>query len=240
MIFNLLILCTTSVFAWPFPTPVPAPDPMKIKEIALLVKQLHELEEQTNHIKAQIDRVNSVKQSIDSKMNDTQQLMRGHYGFGKKFEIPGLNTWGHDAKRMNNLLSGKGSDGVISQVFKEIRTKHAIKPTSELFQNRSESREAKHYQSTTETIEASRAVSTIAYDNMDEEIGIIEQLKGEIEKSENQKASLDLLTRMVAESALIQAKAVRVHAMQAELNAESLQTNVDDEALTSELLNLKN
>jgi hypothetical protein len=75
---------------------------------------------------------------------------------------------------------------------------------------------------------------------MDEEIGIIEQLKWEIEKSENQKASLDLLTRMVAESALIQAKAVRVHAMQAELNAESLQTNVDDEALTSELLNLKN
>ena len=87
-----------------------------------------------------------------------------------------------------------------------------------------------------ETVIASNAVATQSYNDVDNDLEVLEKLQEEIDKSDSQKKSLDLNARINIQKAKIEAKSNRLKAADAKLKALENQKEITDAKWVSEAL----
>ncbi len=162
-------------------------------------------------------------------LDDTQQLMKGHYGYGD-VNNAGLSAWQHAAKDWGSLLNSpqSGSQDPLATLAKEIEREFPIVSADTMYSNSQHSEQAKLFDLLSKATVASRASNTLAYNNVDAELTMIEKLQAEIEKSPNQKATLDLIARIQIEEAKLMAQALKSNAVNAQLTSLQSQQEVSD------------
>lgn len=201
------------------------------EQLAQLYKEVSELQSQGRKLTSQIEGITSVKNTIDQKIRESQALMKGHYGFGsKQYGIPGLDRWNGVSKDWKTLVDGYKRDASdpLSKILKEVEQKYKLKSGSSYYKQKHLQEQAKAFDDLAKGAVAAQGVTTLAYNNVDEDIKALEKLRDEIERSDNQKQTLDLIARINIQAAIIEAKATRVNATKARLQATSMQSQVSD------------
>lgn len=204
---------------------------IQLQQLWSLWDQFKVIQEHTKQFTSQIEGIKKVKDSIDKKIKESQKLMTGHYGFGiKKYGIPGLDRWDKVSKDWKTVLDGyrKDASDPLSKILKEVEKKYQIKSGTSYYKKKYLHEQAKSFDDLAKGAVAAQGVTTLAYNNVDEDIKALEKMRDEIEKSENQKQTLDLIARINIQAAIIEAKATRVNATKATLQASAVQSQVSD------------
>ncbi len=205
------------------------------KIFSLLTDKLTEMATQStimgNNSTGQLKALSEQKQLLE----DTQKLMKGHYGYGS-FDNPTLNSWQHTGKDWNSLLNShqSGSSDALTALAKEIEREFPIVSSDKVYADSKNSEQARLFDLLSKATVASRASNTLAYNNVDAELLMIEKLQAEIEKSPNQKATLDLIARIQIEEAKLMAYQIKSNAVSAQLTSLQAQQEVSDAKWTSD------
>lgn len=209
------------------------------KLLSTLGDQLKEMANQSTILGNVFD--NSTKQLTalnDQKtlMEETQKLMKGNYGYGSKFDNPSLNTWQHAGKDWSSLLGSpqSGANDALTALAKQIEKEFPTVSGDSMFTGSNHSEQAKLFDLLSKTTAASRVSSTLAYNNVDAELVMLDKLQSEIEKSPNQKATLDLIARIQIEEAKLVAYQIKSNAVSAQLTSLQAQQEVSDAKWTND------
>ena len=176
--------------------------------------------------KAQLDVLKKQKELLE----DTQKLMKGNYGYGSKFENPSLGAWQHSGKDWGSFLSSPTASGTdaLSTLAKQIEKEFPIMSSDKMYSGSNHSEQAKLFDLLSKTTVASRASNTLAYNNVDGQLTLLDKLQAEIEHSPNQKATLDLIARIQIEQAKLVAYQIKANAVSAQLTSLQAQQEVSD------------
>jgi hypothetical protein len=176
--------------------------------------------------KKQLDVLAEQKQLLD----DTQKLMKGNYGYGSKFDNSSLSTWQHAGKDWSSLLGSpqSGANDALTELAKQIEKEFPTISGDSMFTGSNHSEQAKLFDLLSKTTAASRVSSTLAYNNVDAELVMLDKLQSEIEKSPNQKSTLDLIARIQIEEAKLVAYQIKSNAVSAQLTSLQAQQEVSD------------
>lgn len=211
-------------FALPIPgmgTPV-----IDVGAIHNLGLQLKALRDQYQLLKNAYDTANEQKKI----MEDTQRMMEGHYNFGDKFSNPLLESWQHSGRSWDELMSaqsGVGQDPITS-LAKAIEKEYPL-PSADSIYSASKNKEQAHlFDLLAKTNLITRASNTLTYNSVDDELKMLDALQKEIEKSPNQKATLDLIARIQIEEAKLAAYQIKSQAANAQLTSLQTQQELTD------------
>lgn len=235
-ILFLLVGLPAVAFSSLFPDPVD--DILKAKEVALLIKQLEELERHASQFNKQINGINNLKSEFDKKITESNKLMSGKYNYGSKYMIPGLDRWKGDIKKWGNLAKNyqKHSSDPLNNIIRDVEKTYKITKGTKIFTDDSQKEQADLFDDMSETVIASNAVATQSYNDVDNDLEVLEKLQEEIDKSDSQKKSLDLNARINIQKAKIEAKSNRLKAADAKLKALENQKEITDAKWVSEAL----
>lgn len=205
-------------------------DLLSVEDLAML----EVAKEQLTNIKEVEDRLRGQLQALDNQkriLEESQKLMQGHYGYGSLHENQSLGSWQHSGKDFASLLQSTdgGGQDALSRLAHELSKDFPLKPAAELYANPN-SEQAKLYTLLAKTTLASRAGSTLTYNRIDEELTMLEALQKEIEKSPNQKATLDLIARIQIEEAKLVAYQLKAGAVSQQMDSLRSQQEVSDAA----------
>jgi len=184
-----------------------------------------------NNSTGQLNALNEQKKLLE----DTQKLMQGHYGYGS-YDNPSLSSWQHAGKDWNSLLNSHQSGGndPLASLAREIEHEFPIVSSDRVYSSSKNPEQAKLFDLLSKATVASRASNTLAYNNVDAELLMLEKLQAEIEKSPNQKATLDLIARIQIEEAKLMAYQIKSSAVSAQLTGLQAQQEVSDAKWMSE------
>ena len=162
--------------------------------------------------------------------------MKGNYGYGSKFENPSLTAWQHSGKDWSSLLSSPTASGTdaLTTLAKQIEKEFPIMSSDNVYSGSNHSEQAKLFDLLSKTTAASRASNTLAYNNVDGQLTLLDKLQTEIERSPNQKATLDLIARIQIEQAKLIAYQIKSNAVSAQLTSLQAQQEVSDAKWTSD------
>lgn len=206
---------------WPFPGPDPTDNLMKLKELALLAKQLKELEEHSRKFTSQINGIVNVKNSIDKKMDESKRLMSGDYKFAVRHYVPELNRWDRRFQSWDSLIHKKRGHFALNNAQDNDRTDETS---------------PKNYESLSATTLATDEVATQTYDDVDREIEVLEKLRQDMSQATNQKAITELVARINIQKAIIQAKSNRLNAVQVKMSTETSKQMLKEEKWAEDFL----
>ena len=169
-------------------------------------------------------------------LEDTQKLMKGNYGYGSKFDNSSLSTWQHAGKDWSSLLGSpqSGANDALTELAKQIEKEFPTISGDSMFTGSNHSEQAKLFDLLSKTTAASRVSSTLAYNNVDAELVMLDKLQSEIEKSPNQKSTLDLIARIQIEEAKLVAYQIKSNAVSAQLAGLQAQQEVSDSKWTND------
>lgn len=175
---------------------------------------------------------NQVKETINQ-----QKLMKGNFNLGKLFNNPELNKWQRAGATWSDLtnLSRTTSDQ-LGKLSKELIKKYPVKPSNEVYSEYADKEQAELYDDMSKTAIAMGAQSKLSYNSIEAELKVLESLQKEIDNSDSQKKTLDLIARVSIENAKINAFRIRNEAMQANATSMSMQQQVNDEKWASNFL----
>lgn len=180
---------------------------------------------------AQLDKIEKQLSALDEQkkvLEASKAAMEGHYNYSSAFDKPALTTWQHSGKDWSSLMTsheGGGSDP-LTALAKQMEKEFPVKSSGSVFSQNSE--QAKLYDLLAKTTVASRASNTLAYNSIETELAMLEELQREIEKSPNQKATLDLIARIQIEGVKLAAYKIKTDAVSAELAGLQSQQEVSD------------
>ena len=168
-------------------------------------------------------------------LEDTKKLMEGHYGYGSSFNNDSLTSWQHAGKDWASLLNSSQSGGsdALATLARDIEREFPVSSKS-VYPSSQNTEQSKLFDLLSKATVASRASSTLAYNNVDAELLMLEKLQAEIEKSPNQKATLDLIARIQIEEAKLMAYQIKSSAVSAQLTGLQAQQELSDAKWTSE------
>ena len=169
-------------------------------------------------------------------LEDTKKSMEGHYGYGSSFNNTSLDSWLHAGKDWGGLLNGSQSGGSdpLATLARDIEREFPVVSSKSVYPAAQNTEQAKLFDLLSKATVASRASSTLAYNNVDAELLMLEKLQAEIEKSPNQKATLDLIARIQIEEAKLMAYQIKSSAVSAQLTGLQAQQELSDAKWTSE------
>lgn len=187
---------------------------------------------------AQLDNAKDQLSQLDKHkriLEQSQKMMQGHYQYGSLFDKPELSGWRHSGKDWSILmnLSNSGNTDALTALAKQIEKEFPIKSSESVFGTKN-SEQARLFDLLSKTTLASRASNTLAYNNMEEVLLMLEALQKEIEKSPNQKATLDLIARIQIEEAKMTAYKIKADAVNAQFTSLQSQQEVSDAKWASE------
>ncbi|STX39297.1 type IV secretion system protein [Legionella feeleii] len=196
------------------------------------IEMLKVAKDQLTNIKKVQDKLRNQLQELEAQkkvLEDSQAMMQGHYGYSSLYDKPSLTTWLHSGKDWSSLLNSRegASNDSLTSVAKQLSNEFPITPTERLYPDKNLS-QAKLYDLLAKTTLASRASSTLAYNSIDEELAMLDALQREIEKSPNQKATLDLIARIQIEEAKLTAYKLKSDAVNSQLTSLQSQQEVSD------------
>ena len=162
--------------------------------------------------------------------------MKGNYGYGSKFDNSSLSTWQHAGKDWSSLLGSpqSGANDALTELAKQIEKEFPTISGDSMFTGSNHSEQAKLFDLLSKTTAASRVSSTLAYNNVDAELVMLDKLQSEIEKSPNQKSTLDLIARIQIEEAKLVAYQIKSNAVSAQLAGLQAQQEVSDSKWTND------
>lgn len=201
-------------------------DLLGVEDLALLEQvkeQLQTMQRMHDSLQEQMKKLDAQKRTLE----DTQKLMTGHYNYGEMLDNATLNNWRHSAANWNDLThlgEGNGSDP-LSTLAKSLQKDFPQQKGQSLYSN---SEMARLFDQLSQTTLAARATNTLTYNNIDEELLMLEALQKEIEKSPNQKATLDLIARIQLEDAKLHAYQIKTSAVKNQLDSLQSQQQLTD------------
>lgn len=190
--------------------------------------------EQIEHIKNVQSKLEQQLKTLDSQkklLESTNGAMTGHYNYGA-IDNPLLKTWQHSGKDWSSLLNESENDA-LTALKKQITNEFPIKTADSLFTQHN-SEQTKLFDLLSKATLASRASHTLAYNNIDNELLMLEKLQDNIEKTPNQKAILDLIARIQIEEAKLTAYQIKQNAVNAQLTSLQNQQELTDAKWASE------
>lgn len=197
------------------------------EEAALLIKageQLEALNKQYNELKNQA-----------SLLEKTKGMMEGHYGYSNMFENQALKDWQHSGSNWDSAINNQGND-VLSQMSKKIEQQFPLQEGKNIFSKNANPDSIKLFDLMSKTTLASRATHTLAFNKVEEELKLLESLQDEIERSPNQKATLDLIARIQIEEAKLMAYSMKAEAVDKEQGSLQTQEDLKDDAWLAKFL----
>ncbi|MBX9703470.1 MAG: type IV secretion system protein [Silvanigrellaceae bacterium] len=203
-------------------------DVLSVSDIELL----NLAKDQLTNIKSQLDKLNEQKKILEK----SQGMMEGHYDYASKFDNPLLSSWEHSGKDWGSLMNGaRGAESdPLTILAKQIEQEFPLASKDKIFSATKESEQARLFDLLSKTTMASRATSKLTYNRVDDELAMLEALQKEIEKSPNQKATLDLIARINIEQAKLMAYKIKSDAVSNELISLQSQQEVSDAKWASE------
>ncbi len=180
-------------------------------------------------LKTQYDLLHQTYQNAQQQLDRAKALVNdneGHYGFG------GLKDSASDFKNRQWSPSSwkqtlQGLSGGNSARYQELvslyKRDHPTLPTAEYEKGASKER-ATAYEQSVEVNRAAVVNSTYAFDNIKTHLDTLHALTQKIDTAPNTKAAMDLNSRIVAESAYIQAQELK---MQIVTNQQLAQTSAE-------------
>lgn len=178
------------------------------------LEQIMRTMELIKHAKKQFEELKDIKENGVKNLEFLKQqssYMTGHYGYSSIDNKPNLQNWGTGSnfwEQVLNVYQQGGNPGDVGSVAKTLERQYPIKSASEVYPYNAA--QGQYYELQAKTTLASRALSQVSFDRVSKEIEMLDELKDEIEKSPNQKATLDLIARVQIESALIQTQIERL------------------------------
>ena len=195
------------------------------KMLEATLNQIKEIQSVRDKLSDQLNTLNQQKNILE----DSQKLMQGHYEYSSKFDMPELSQWRHSGKDWSSFMNsneGQGTDSLTTYA-KQIEKEFPVKSSSSVY-GKKNSEQAKLFDLLSKTTLASRASNTLAYNTIDNQLSMLEELQKEIERSPNQKATLDLIARIQIEEAKMTAYKIKSDAVSAQLVSLQSQQEVSD------------
>lgn len=208
------------------------------KQLMVMFQQLNELRKHGGKLQQQVQGIANVKDEINKRINESKKLMSGKYTYGSKYIVPGLDRWEKDINDWSKLSKNyqhKGSDPV-NKIVRDIEKTYKITKGDKIFKSSYQKEQAAVFDDLSETSIASNAIATQTYNDVDKDIKVLEELKTEIDKSDSQKKTLDLIARVNIQKAIIQAKSNRINAVQTKMVAIESQKEITDAKWVNEAL----
>ncbi len=179
----------------------------------------------------QIKEIQTIQSKLEGQLEvlkSNQAAMTGHYKYSSLFNDSSLKDWQHAGNDWSSMLDSSTSNSEsLTAIKKQIQKEFPIKNAASLY-SRTDSENAKLYDLLAKTTLASRATSTLTYNNIDKELLMLEKLQQQIEESPNQKATLDLIARIQIEEAKLIAYQLKSTAVSSQLTSLQSQQEVSD------------
>ena len=204
-------------------------DLLTVVEDAKMLKATYEQIEHIKSLKTKLEQQLSTLNHQKDLLSASQKAMTGHYGYSSLFNNSSLNAWQHSGKEWSSLLEKKEKDALFS--FKEQLNKDFPVTKNPFSQN---PEQVRLFDLLSKTTLASRATHALTYNAIEEELQTLEKLQAEIEKSPNQKSTLDLIARIQIEEAKLTAYQMKSQALKAELVSLQSQKEITDAKWASE------
>ncbi|KTD32196.1 vir protein B5 [Legionella nautarum] len=184
--------------------------------------------EQIKQIKAIQSKLKNQLKVLDNQkklLESSNKAMTGHYNYGT-IDNPLLKNWQHSGKNWDSLLEGTDKDA-LTRLKKQIASEFPLSDANKLFTLQN-SEQTKLFNLLSKATLASRASQTLAYNSVDDELLLLEQLQERIEQTPNQKAILDLIARIQIEEAKLSAYQIKANAVNAQLSSLQSQQELTD------------
>lgn len=203
-----LILCTISFsLLWTLPQAQAALPVIDTSAINHAILEFQELKRHYDMMKQQYDELLALKDNIT-----------GSYGMGSLLD--GLED---EASRRALPQTWQEVVQMQTQGFYGDRLKHysEMLPTidTKLLSNNLQDRDVIGYKLSKENTQSAFAATEAVYNQLDKRLKTIETLVDQIDKTENVKATMDLNSRIVAETGFISLDLARLNSMQLNLQA---------------------
>lgn len=166
--------------------------------------------------------------NMQAIMKQIDANMTGHAGWGN-YQFQDQQSYGNSAKDWNSLMhmaetaQGDGQLGIIVNGL----SKEFLANQSRFNQGIANSNIQKYYALKSQTTLAARAASQLDYNKIQTQITYQQMLQGQIEKTDNLKAAVDLNNRIHVENNLIQLEILRQVALANQQQAVTEQATVN-------------
>lgn len=185
----------------------------QIRQIALLAKTLHKMELQYLQIKR------------------TSEALSGKYGYGRWLKGPArlLDPYYHPSstRELFDLMRRGGGSGRYSDRVSVYQEKYPSANRDDVFPYKPDSPEAHQYESLAVNTGALSVSGEMIYDSIANRKKIILALQGEIDETDNIKASMDLNNRLMVELNMVMVDALHLQSLQAQSTAAVNQAKVN-------------
>lgn len=215
-------------------------------EIINLLSDIEELETEMSIDQAKTstntaDISKSAQEQLSELKNEWEQLTKA-YGMGKLYDDTGTQNarlW--SANDWNDVINQAA--GGNSSRFQELMSSYqklypSIKqgtntniPASQLVAN--------SYTQMDKTNNAALATSAYTYDEVNKHIQELEGILAEVEKAPNEKAAIDLNSRLIAELGFIQLDMVKMQSVHTQMEATRNQNELSKDTLDKQFTNYK-
>lgn len=155
---------------------------------------------------------------------EEQQLsaVTGHYNMGNLYNSvhdQSERIWSNENwQRVLEQASG-GNSARFQELLKSYRDKYPALSQTQITSLNPNSLKTKTYQDNSRTNLAGLSVSEYTYNNVNDRIKKLQGLLNQIEQTPNEKASLDLQARLLAEIGFVQLELLRLQSVQTQLTA---------------------
>lgn len=186
--------------------------------------------EELNQLKKQYDLLNQTYRNAQQQLDQSKQLLKdgeGHYGFGSLDNSAAdlkNREWSPDT--WENAL--KGLSGGNPERYQELLNSYKqTHPTlsQAAFSKGSNAEQATLYQQQVDSNQAAAVNTNYAFNDINQHLEAVHQLSSQIESAQNDKAAMDLNSRLLTEIAYIQIQELK---MQAIMNEQLSQQNTND------------
>lgn len=214
----------------------------------VLSQQLAELYEHTKSLHSSIDEARKIKNETEKtvmgitaqidELKATKKLLgEGHFQLGNKFDSVNLKKWRNANQYFDDFLNAyKGNSGALGAIGKRLSKDFGLQSSGSIYTKSASRAQMNLYDEIAKTAIAAGAQSEYAYGGIKDINQMLDALQAEIDKTDNQKALLELIARVQIENARINAMRVKNDSASLKVNSLNMQQTATDAQWVSDFL----
>jgi hypothetical protein len=190
---------------------------------------------------SQLDETRDIKKISQSQLNEVQKIsggLTGTHQYGSQFYDPNKLFWGKGGNDWQSILAlthAGGGEGTLGSAIRQLSSQFPIRGSL----GSSNDTENEYYRLQAQTSLASRASAQTAFDQMKNQDDTMKQLHNMIDKTPDNKSSVDLNNRLSEENISVNMQQVKLLAVLAQQLAIDSQEKANRANESAEFFNIK-